>query len=301
MDINIGLSIVREGRELELDSRWIPKNQKNPLHRWWGAEIEFGRGMDEIFGVTNNKQHAHYLSEMVSKEYTDFNFETLERLTNEDFQNYVLLQISQILKNKINDLFEKVEATMPKRKEKGSDDGQRHASTEKKATSATEERKKRGLKGDSDKYDDQSPEEKRRVLKEKLKDRGYSKKEIDEITGEVIDLGLKYVFRKRKIDTDAFFSVESESGILMIVLNTDHDAYNKLFGILESLETVEEGYNINDLNNKIEKAHNSIKILLEAWARMEDEATFSEKGKLKESRRLWGKIAKEFSTYGEEL
>ena len=36
----------------------------NPVERWWGAEIEFPSILDEVFGVTYNKQNATKLAQM---------------------------------------------------------------------------------------------------------------------------------------------------------------------------------------------------------------------------------------------
>ena len=58
---NTGVSVVRAGRELELDPGWT--NQYDPRERWWGVEVRFEPGLDELFGVSNNKQFARNFSE----------------------------------------------------------------------------------------------------------------------------------------------------------------------------------------------------------------------------------------------
>lgn len=50
---NVGVSVVRAGRELELDTGVV--NAYDPRERWWGVEVEFPPSLDDIFGVTNNK------------------------------------------------------------------------------------------------------------------------------------------------------------------------------------------------------------------------------------------------------
>jgi hypothetical protein len=59
---NVGVSVVRAGRELDLDRSWV--NTYDPRERWWGVEIEFSPGLDDVFGVTNNKQYAVNFREM---------------------------------------------------------------------------------------------------------------------------------------------------------------------------------------------------------------------------------------------
>ena len=64
---NMGLSIVREGRELHLDPSWT--NSYDPTERWWGVEVEFPSTLDEVFGVTNTKQNATVFSNMAQFEW----------------------------------------------------------------------------------------------------------------------------------------------------------------------------------------------------------------------------------------
>ena len=53
---NVGISVVREGRELMT----LPplNNLGDPRHRWWGCELRFNRGCDDLFGVDHSKQLA---------------------------------------------------------------------------------------------------------------------------------------------------------------------------------------------------------------------------------------------------
>ena len=120
--------------------------------------------------------------------------DTLARLKEEDFATYVNLQVSTIIKEKIRELFHKVQDTMPKSpKGKGE---KRHILPEKKATNATEKRKEMGHVGESDRFDDMKPDLRKKLLEEQLSELGYDEEEIEEITGELIDIGLKYIFRK---------------------------------------------------------------------------------------------------------
>ena len=56
---NVGVSLLRAGRELEMDQNWI--SASDPRERWWGIEVEFPPDLDEIFGVTNNKPDGQIL------------------------------------------------------------------------------------------------------------------------------------------------------------------------------------------------------------------------------------------------
>ena len=55
---NIGVSVVREDREIVLEDAFLREggSAENPQNRWWGCEVHFHRSCDELFGVDHNKQ-----------------------------------------------------------------------------------------------------------------------------------------------------------------------------------------------------------------------------------------------------
>ncbi|WP_165949622.1 ATP-binding protein [Micromonospora sp. KC207] len=56
---NAGISVVRAGRELVLEQTL----NEEATDRWWGVELSFSPELDEIFGVTNNKQDVPNLTQ----------------------------------------------------------------------------------------------------------------------------------------------------------------------------------------------------------------------------------------------
>lgn len=54
---NLGISFVRAAREIKLDKAMGWVNTFNTTERWWGIEIRFKPELDEIFGVSADKQH----------------------------------------------------------------------------------------------------------------------------------------------------------------------------------------------------------------------------------------------------
>ncbi len=57
---NTGISLLRAGREIQLGSFGFIE-QSEPRHRWWGMEIRFLPALDDVFGITNNKQEVRAL------------------------------------------------------------------------------------------------------------------------------------------------------------------------------------------------------------------------------------------------
>ena len=297
---NMGLSIVREGRELNLDSNWVPS--KEPQHRWWGAKVEFGRKMDEIFGVTNNKQRADRLSGVANSDWEDFQEgdesvqQTKERLKEEDFPTYVCLDIKERIDKTIRDqLWTKVQEMGQYTDDDQDDVEKRHEdSPERQATQATKTRREEtGKKGDSDnEEEDLSEEERKEKIQTRLEEQELDEETIEQVTGEVVDLGLKYSFVDRPTGGAEIFTVEPEAGAILIGLNKDHQAYDELFSSLD-LEDEEE-LDEAEAAEKLKDANEALKLLLEAWARMEDEAPDNQKPKYKDIRNDWGRVARDF-------
>lgn len=86
-----GISVVREGREIDFGEFGFYSDKNNPYHRWWGCEIAFGRDLDQVFKVANNKQHV----ELIKLEGADYE--------EEEFKP-VWLQLEKIITDKINEM-----------------------------------------------------------------------------------------------------------------------------------------------------------------------------------------------------
>ena len=56
---NIGISIVRNGREIDFGSFGFFNYYNVPEYRWWGIEISFDSSLDSAFGISNNKQYVN--------------------------------------------------------------------------------------------------------------------------------------------------------------------------------------------------------------------------------------------------
>ena len=54
---NTGISLVRKAREIDFGNFGFFDGQE-ARERWWGCEIRFEPELDELFGLTNNKQYA---------------------------------------------------------------------------------------------------------------------------------------------------------------------------------------------------------------------------------------------------
>jgi hypothetical protein len=292
-DRNIGVSIVRADRELDLDPGWAIKY--DPRERWWGVELEFPAGLDDMFGVTNNKQAAHHFSELAKVEIDELlrDGKTIHELMDEwkaqDDPRGPLLEIAQTIQKGVRALRESI-----KEQRRGARAKKRHDQTlgEEKATAATTERKHEGHAGVSDKEEERPKSERIEALAEDIAQDGTPSEEAERKAAEIIDRGLKYEIMEAKLETPAFFSVKQVAGILKVTLNTDHPAYENLVEVLE--EDV-EGVNSEELSERLQNARDGLKLLLTAWARYEDEQPDGKRrAAAQDARTDWGRVARNF-------
>ena len=97
---------------------------------------------------------------------------------------------------------------------------------------------------------------------------------------------LRFVFTDVNLPAQFLFDIQPIQGIYHIKLNKNHPAYSDFFNILAKQE---------DLTEEGEpSAERGLKLLLESWARLEDEAPEDLKEELMNIRLEWGKLARLF-------
>ena len=93
---NTGISFVRAGREIDF-GRFGFIDASDPRHRWWGVEIRFEPALDELFEITNNKQHVRGIHSLDSESMAEHIEEAKER----NYKSAMLVQINKLVKEHI--------------------------------------------------------------------------------------------------------------------------------------------------------------------------------------------------------
>lgn len=296
---NTGISVVRAGRELELDQTLV--SQSDPTERWWGIEVEFPPSLDELMGVTNNKQTARNFSDILGmiQEIAEMqrrgkNIDEIQDELEEEgdprapliiVADYIYKQIISMRKL-IKEQTKGVRANIKR---------YQNTEIEKKATEYTEERKKQGFVGTSDKDENLPLEKKVEEITTGLITSGIEEKVATDIAAYTVTNNLKYAFIEASFESDAFFTVQPRGGALNILLNRSHPAYEHLIEVLDSFDSDESNSNEKDLKQRILRASKGLKLLLAAWARFEDEIPDGDrKDEIQDARKDWGRIAKKF-------
>ena len=96
---NTGISFVRAGREIDFDSFGF-LDSSEPRHRWWGAEVRFEPVLDELFGVTNNKQEVR----AVKKLEPDILQALAEDDAGENYRSILLIELNKVLSENIAEM-----------------------------------------------------------------------------------------------------------------------------------------------------------------------------------------------------
>lgn len=295
---NVGLSILREGRELDLDSAWT--NSYDPVERWWGVEVEFPSTLDEVFGVTNNKQNATVFSQMAQFDWRaeanagESLSEFRERIKSEGDPRSLLLPIVDHIRQQIQEVRKRLKKQTEGRRMKT--DRHDKPTVEDLATSKFRERAEQGhsTKADNEEFTEADRDSLEQDLKE---DKHYTENVAEEIANAIMTRKRKVVFLTKAMESYAFFNVEhKQGGLTAVVFNTNHPFYEQ---IMESLEPDIGDETDAELMDRIHKAADTLELLFAAWARYELEEV-RQQNRLFEMRQEWGKMARFFLTEGED-
>ena len=293
-DRNKGVSIVRARRELELSLAWV--NNHDPTERWWSVEVAFDPILDEIFGVVNNKQHAHAFVEgaRVNQEELADRDETLgafeERLKANNDPRAFLLEVW----NWINDQIKRMRDERKKIREGTGSPGhpQTGEKSEDVATRVMDDQAEREEKGDSDNAPKISPEEKAKQIRESAERVRVDEKTAQEWAEETVHTGRRVLLKSVTLGhRDAFFDVESVNNVIEVWLNDRHPVHKHL---IEVLGAQMEGEGPEELGERLQKAAFALRMLLIAWARYEDKAPSGMKDSFEDFRMDWGREARKF-------
>lgn len=275
---NIGVSIVRAGRELVLRNEFIASKYKTYTGRFMGIEVSFPPTLDEVFGVTNNKQDAvkfrDYETEILSEEAgydTEGAFLEALKANNDPFY-YTLLVIRQ-LTPMITDLQRKLDLIVLSRTMSGEAETT-EVDAEERATQGAENREEKG--GSANSGDTEMPEE------EDIKDILVEADLMDEEAAttkaaEIIKKRKRFFIESAPRDSDAFFDVQTSKGLTLVVFNTNHVFYSDFIEALPS--------------EKLEV----MKLAIAGFAQVMNETTSQQRRRFLDGvRREWGRVITDF-------
>ena len=292
---NVGVSLVRAHREIEIDKGWTSNH--DPVERWWKVEIDFPPDLDEVFGVTNDKQGA-----MTFQRLASFDWER-ERLPGETTPLDVRLRMSFDGDARVHlfDLQSQVanacKAVRQKAKVSKQKRGSRHAqattdNADRMATAEIQRRLQEGHIGSSDRAAlTTSPEDQQRIQVASLMQHGVSEPEALRYVAETLEQDKRVSWIHAEKNDAAFFDVESQPGVIHVIFNASHPVFRDFY---EIINPDVDSLTPDDAIERLVEGAAAFRLLLYAWARLEDELPDARKRAIRDLRNDWGRYAEAF-------
>lgn len=280
MGNNIGVSIVRAGRELETRNDFFSPDLKQYKSRFMGVEVNFPPGLDKVFGVLNNKQAAVNFSNMDLDEDAlqqgfDNSDDYLEDLKDNKDPKIKLYEVSRKLLTAIKIVEKEVKAlnvdiTGPK--------GENRAPRPKAEIILEDINSKRSEAGKGPEPGKKiKPSDKPEIIKVIKRDNSVTEPEAQSIVDKIIENNEHFKIQEISVAQNIFFDVSRFDGLTLLQLNKNHLFYEQLIQGAE------------------DKQKDLLKVCLGAWARMENEALSERSAKqLQFARELWGQMLHEY-------
>jgi len=295
---NVGVSIMRAERELELDQSLLI--QYDPRERWWGVELDFAPVLDDLFGVTNNKQSARNFADLAKNDLdvllkTKTLNQALEELRSNEDPRGPLLAIINDINNHIVRMRGQIKDQTAGARTLAAASTREGFAPEQEATARTRQRQEAGHTGLSDRDETLPQDTKRENTEQTLRDIGLPTEMAHTLAANIVSDNLKYRFVPADLGSAAFFQVKNRgTGSIIIALNTQHPVYDSL---IEVLEESTAGVSPEDLRRRLNGARDGLKTLLIAWARYEDELPEGPRRQTAQNTRDdWGRVARDFLT-----
>ena len=258
---------------------------KDTRERFIGVEISFDEDCDDLMGVDGKKQSAqNFFKRDIDELASDEGKSPIEYLNSIDSnlsgEQVILIKISNSITNKINILLGTIRSFRK-------DTGKKPGSKDSPESEGTDTINQRPTKTKSDEeFKKKTDAEKLEFIKKQLEEAGSEN--IDENANEIVGKKLRFHFTDVELPPQFLFDIELKAGIYNIKLNKKHPAFLNFFKLLSDQD--------DELNNGNDEpsAERGLKLLLESWARLEDEAPENLKEQLQDIRLEWGKLARLF-------
>ena len=275
---NLGISLIRANRELYLDTNLC--QTYDPLERWWGVEVDFPTILDDVFGVTNNKQDAVNFSGMTKKIGAIVRGERGEAETGEEAETEEEEALSKLVMG-INSRLHNMRTSIKNTNESASggttqggtepipypDDGGGSITGRQDETMTDKEKEDAIIEALSEFDPDGASKKAKYILKNKIK---------ANLSAAAMGDG-----------TYDFFTVTFRGGVAFITLNKDHLVYKHL---VEVVTDVPDNMSIEEARKRLIKIRGGINSIILSWAQLEDkELNPDNRGELRLNRMKWGK------------
>ena len=293
----IGVSIVREYRELLIDKTFVRvgTGRDMPQNRWWGCEVRFRAGCDDLFRVSYNKLAAQAFTsaakEVAESDHSASMF--LQQLETErgigtDDPMYKLYEIVVDIHSATQSLFAEASKLVSQRRKKPADPPDPVETPEEDAeriiTTVVEDQiAETGPRTDADReFEEANPDTRVKDITEFLEQEGVPNADVQ--AEDAVRRGYRMLFHP-PLDLAGYqmFRVRDAGGITYVNLNMNH----ALHEFLDFLETGDV-----QRDTPLWRALVGVRVLLGSWARMETEINDpTRKREVQDIAMQWGRYA----------
>lgn len=291
---NRGISIVRANREIILEQTLVGE----ATDRWWGVELVFPSELDEVFGVTNNKQDAPYFTTAL-RYVLDYelsrNEAEEEGLFGETDPVRELYQIASDVRKRVNEIKRHAKE---RQKEKNRNAAPQQSNVAQAATRANREWATRHpTAGEIQKSEEQpSQDAAASEIERQMQTRHGVPEEYARVVAQQYREGLSVHFVEAgQSQSPAFFWPDEVYDDEQIYINSKHEAYERLIDPLRLSSSEIEQLTEERAKQALGRASDALALLVQAFARLELEVR-SNPGSANEYQRVreeWGRRLRE--------
>ena len=295
-DHNTGVSMVRAHREIDVDNSWV--NGTDPRERWWTIEVDFPTALDELFGVTNNKQGTMTFRRMANYDWKREAFpdehsvgDVRRRMESDGDRRVYLLDLRKQITNAIKLMRPRVQESAKGRGKRHELDEEQKADA--KASAAIRRRIQEGHKGESDRAEEKGNEDEHVEIQVKslVEKHHFDEADAKDRVSQTREDKSRVRWIQSSQSSPAFFDVDSLPGVIQVALNASHPVYSYLY---EMFTPASDNMSEKDMRVRFVKARAAFRMLIYAWARYEEEQSNGPKRQVRDARLEWGKYAEEF-------
>ncbi|MGE3682344.1 MAG: ATP-binding protein [Bdellovibrionales bacterium] len=296
---NTGLSIMREGREVELSLALVEHNK--PQERWFGVEFDIPQELDAILGMTNNKQGYTRLDQVLRQSQSDYKEdkestdECIRRLHTEDPHLAVCLELAWLMQkvwDDTKDEHEKSRVIEVDTREPGSKTKKGESPTPESTAENVATKADKSTKGEASTSDTDKEKRRKELIEDLITVGGVPQRDAEQLAARIVERGLSYAIVSKSGLGSSFFNVRSVVDAKIIELNKDHPVYPMLLSSIGD-EAVD---NVDELKQRLKETKTTIMLMLEAWAKVETQtqSDSEEKRRLHRMREDWGRCLEDF-------
>ena len=292
---NMGVSVVRENREVVLDDSMLNTEAGGhglPQNRWWGCEVKFGSGCDDLFGIDHNKQMTSNFSRAL-KELGESNLSDTEARDEIDANESGIYDVAEHVRRTVRSMIRDIGKRFSQRPatSNGGQGTQTPVTLEQKAESLATDATAEGLANQETEktkteitFEQTTAEEKISEIADQLTQVGYPAEQAQLEAEATVKSGYRYKLVNASLNAFTVFNVSNASGVLVVQLNINHPIHR-------FLETLRQAANANeDVDSDEERAAIGLLIMVLALARMDDESQGEERVRFQDTCYKWGRV-----------